>query len=333
MGKVIKKLTVTFFAFLIASSLSHVVYSSTLRISVATNKPTYNLGENILISGNLTLDETPVPDGLVIVEVDDPRNDAIVIRTRPTGPSVTGPWLINIVEIDVEPDIVRRGDTATFEITLTVVGLSAQDVTVALYIQYSNNVSFTLILPAWEGTLYPGLPWTTTISRQIDEYAPLGTATVYASAFTYQKLPKNGAFAYCPEYVTTFTITGSTAGSSSQTGNPTSENGTFGFTIATLGMGGMLGDYAVHACSYYSHILILNHTSFKVELKGDITGLGGVPDGKVDMKDIAVVAKAFGSEPGEPGWNPIADLYPDGKIDMKDVAIPARNFGKWGTLP
>jgi hypothetical protein len=67
-------------------------------------------------------------------------------------------------------------------------------------------------------------------------------------------------------------------------------------------------------------------------LVGDVNG-----DGKVDMKDIGVVAKAFGSYgpdylyPGSPptqGWNPAADLNSDGKIDMIDVAIVASNFGK-----
>lgn len=53
-----------------------------------------------------------------------------------------------------------------------------------------------------------------------------------------------------------------------------------------------------------------------------------------DMKDVAVVAKAFGSVTGSPRWNPIADitgpipLVPDGKVDMRDVALVARHFGQ-----
>jgi nitrous oxidase accessory protein NosD len=54
----------------------------------------------------------------------------------------------------------------------------------------------------------------------------------------------------------------------------------------------------------------------------------------VDMKDVALVAKAFGSSPGHERWNPIADitgsqyLVPDNKVDMKDVGLIAKNFGK-----
>jgi len=57
------------------------------------------------------------------------------------------------------------------------------------------------------------------------------------------------------------------------------------------------------------------------------------PYGKIDMKDVAVVAKAFGSEPGDPNWNPVADITgpegsPDGKVDMRDVSLVAKHFGE-----
>lgn len=56
---------------------------------------------------------------------------------------------------------------------------------------------------------------------------------------------------------------------------------------------------------------------------GDVNG-----DGKVDMKDVGIVAKAFGATPSNPRWDPASDLDGDGKIDMKDIAIVAANFGK-----
>jgi len=46
------------------------------------------------------------------------------------------------------------------------------------------------------------------------------------------------------------------------------------------------------------------------------------------MKDIYVVAKAFGSYGGHPSWNPNADLNSDGKIDMKDIYAVAIRFGE-----
>jgi len=58
-------------------------------------------------------------------------------------------------------------------------------------------------------------------------------------------------------------------------------------------------------------------------LLGDVNG-----DDKVDGKDIAVVAQAFGSYPTHPRWNPITDLNRDRMIDGKDIVKVAKNFGK-----
>ncbi len=57
-------------------------------------------------------------------------------------------------------------------------------------------------------------------------------------------------------------------------------------------------------------------------------------DMKVDVKDLAICAKAYGSYPGAPNWNPNADitgsqpLVPDGQVDIRDIALTAKNYGK-----
>ncbi len=61
----------------------------------------------------------------------------------------------------------------------------------------------------------------------------------------------------------------------------------------------------------------------RILLLGDING-----DGKVDIKDVAIVAKAFGSYPGHYLWNPDGDFNQDGKIDIRDLVIVAKNFGR-----
>ena len=95
-----------------------------------------------------------------------------------------------------------------------------------------------------------------------------------------------------------------------------------------------------------------------VAMTGDINGeTRNVPDGKVDMRDIGLTAKAFGLDVGadiaSPGpgtftwleyWHidpcsqcphhPNCDLtgdrigVPDGKINMKDISYVARRFGE-----
>jgi len=51
------------------------------------------------------------------------------------------------------------------------------------------------------------------------------------------------------------------------------------------------------------------------------------PDIKVDIKDIAIAAKAFGTYPGHSKWNTVADINADYKIDIKDIAAIAKKFG------
>jgi parallel beta-helix repeat protein len=52
-------------------------------------------------------------------------------------------------------------------------------------------------------------------------------------------------------------------------------------------------------------------------------------DGVVNIIDIALVAKAYGTRPGDKNWNPIADVAESyGEIDIIDIAMVARDFGR-----
>ncbi len=69
-----------------------------------------------------------------------------------------------------------------------------------------------------------------------------------------------------------------------------------------------------------------------VAMVGDVTGPNGWPDGKVDMRDVGLVARNFALNvpPAPPNCDitgPITGV-PDGKIDMRDVSTVARHFGE-----
>jgi hypothetical protein len=51
-------------------------------------------------------------------------------------------------------------------------------------------------------------------------------------------------------------------------------------------------------------------------------------DGTVNIIDISMVANAFGSNVGDPRWNPEADMDRNGKINIIDISTIAAKFGK-----
>jgi len=70
-----------------------------------------------------------------------------------------------------------------------------------------------------------------------------------------------------------------------------------------------------------------------VAMIGDVAGGPGTfpsttPDGKVDIKDLAVIAKCYGANYPDSKYYANYDLNSDRKIDIKDLALTAKNYGK-----
>jgi len=61
-------------------------------------------------------------------------------------------------------------------------------------------------------------------------------------------------------------------------------------------------------------------------LPGDLNG-----DGTVNIKDIAILVKLFGTTPASPQWNPNADLNGNLRVDMRDIALAVQAFGNTAT--
>jgi DMSO/TMAO reductase YedYZ molybdopterin-dependent catalytic subunit len=56
------------------------------------------------------------------------------------------------------------------------------------------------------------------------------------------------------------------------------------------------------------------------------TDLNG--DGRIDLQDLRTVAAAFGSKPGDPEWNEVADLDGNGWTNIVDVTLIAKDYGR-----
>jgi hypothetical protein len=67
--------------------------------------------------------------------------------------------------------------------------------------------------------------------------------------------------------------------------------------------------------------------SIQVTILGDVNG-----DGYVEMMDYWVISQAYGSKPGDPNWNPNADIYDppngDGMIEMMDYWVISQHYGE-----
>jgi hypothetical protein len=56
---------------------------------------------------------------------------------------------------------------------------------------------------------------------------------------------------------------------------------------------------------------------------GDTNG-----DLKVNLQDLQLLDQAYGSKPGDPNWNPNADIDGNGSVDLIDLTILANHYGQ-----
>jgi hypothetical protein len=60
----------------------------------------------------------------------------------------------------------------------------------------------------------------------------------------------------------------------------------------------------------------------KIRIPGDVNG-----DGTVDVLDLLLISKAFGTMPGDPNYNMYADINRDGSIDVLDMILVSLHMG------
>jgi len=318
--------------FLLVTSLIYNVKSPALTLTLSSSKEKYTIAETITLNGTLTLDGAPVSDALVTIQINLPNGALWVVRTKPTGTTIKT-WSLEIVDATLYSGTsVRRGYSAGFNVTIRNNEIVERNYTLMVSAFYANSVPFA-IEEMIVDTIGPHE--NKTISSQyvvsIPSSAPVGKATAYFNIIT--DLPANGGFAYGPEKLLTFNITDGGGGTPiSPVEEPEPSSGTYTLKLKTPSAYAILGNYSVYALAAYLFYKVLSTCTFKIFLRGDITGPNGLPDGKCDIRDVALVAKAYGSFPGYPNWNPIADLYVDNKIDIRDIAIVAFDYGKEGVI-
>jgi len=251
-----------------------------LGLTVETDKPYYLPGENVEIHGNLTKAGQP-NQGLVALEVDDPSNWPIIVRTIKKDPTPP-PEEISILEAypcnewgDPKTSF-KRGATQSVDLCYVKVTVKNNNLTAAKPVTIAANNYDVNLVPLrvggkQMGALGSNKTWSTIIPISIPEWANLGNATVYVNAFNhwpgrgpYGDRPQHG-IPYCPEKNTTLEIIdgGQGAGASgAQISSNNSGNYSLTFKLPTSTRVGIYWLYATS--SPYQKQSIHNSTVFGV---------------------------------------------------------------------
>jgi len=323
------------FPIILTSNLTQLSYpQSTLNITVTTDKQVYKVpkpGETVQISGNLTLNDLPVSDALVALQINT-RIGAFIYRTLHTGTIPTYTYYIEILDAYIGNSLgdpltnVKRGSTVWIWIHFQN-NLAEEVYTVIAYTIYSATGSPLFAFAPVAYNVPPGGPFFSVYSWEIPSDAELGTATIYASAFS--EFPKNGGVPYCPEKSSTFNIISSETSTTQHISNTVQfayEEGTFNSSFYIPSKGGRLGNYTIYVNSHYLGQNATDTMTFEVKLLGDIDR-----DGFVKIGDIVSVINHYGTTPSSPNWDPNADVNGDGKVYIDDIVITINNFGNSGT--
>lgn len=296
-----------------------------------TNRNAYYRGEIVKVYGNLTLDGTPVTDGLVAVEINDPRGSILTIRTLNTGTPPQQAWYVYIGTIFTSDQSgnpkseFMRGELLYVNITvinndveprLTLVTAVALDKDLVPM----GTASVKATIPGRTHTRY-------IVSIPVPTDAAIGTATVHVNAYT--DWPMLQGVPYCPERSTTCNIVtaGGSASASAETATATTEttqqasqnyNLTFKLPSQIA-----VGNFTAYVSSTYQGLTAFNSKKFKVKLLGDING-----DNRVNYLDAYYLLKSYLKSEGDPQYNPEADFNRSGKVDFNDVFIFLKNYLK-----
>jgi len=319
-------LTLTLTLMLLVVTLIQNSYSELgLTLTVTTDKQTYNVGEIVQITGNLTLNGSPVENGLISLEIDDRTGTSLIYRTLDTGTLQADQWKIEILN-------AYMGDSEGNPLSSIHVGQKCY-----VWVWYQNNwdepiytvLTFTIYdsedVPLSTAILAilsvaPGGPYFVYNTWTVPDEAALGMGKIYASAFL--DITKNSGTPHCPEKSSNFTITSSSLAFSGTATQFQTQEGTFYTSLRLSKTNSLLGSHIIYTASLYEGQLALDTATFGVTLIGDING-----DKKVNILDAIKLSAAFGSQEGDSNWNPKADLNDDKKVNILDAIILSVNFG------
>jgi len=316
-----------FLTFVIIALMTNSVFSlQRLEITVSTDKSSYGYRESVTVCGNVTFDGQPVENGLVGIQIEDPANRTIVLRTVPAGETPSASWQVEVISIiscdgsgDPKSDFNRK-TFAYFKATVKNNDINSRNVLVSINIY---DIDFTPMGIAWEQQVIPPNGQTTFMPAiYLDEWVSPGSALACANVYT--AWPKNNGYSYCPEKTANFTITTTTA--AAYLNEPAQTDGYYEGTFRVPPEEAPYsGTYFVAVGAWSVGWKAFQNTTFTVEYQ--------VPadfddNHEIEIYDVIKVTGIYGAKSGDPDWNPEIDLKPDGAIGIYDVV---RVTGIYGT--
>jgi len=318
---------------LLCASVLPAAYAQTLIVTAHTTKGTYDISETLTILGTLTLNNQPVPNGIVAIQVEGPDNSTYMYRVCNTSSIPPMSWNITIDHAYTANNVgtpktsFKRGTHVYFMINCTSHRPLYQPLLIYIAMFSPGNTFYISRHAFGPSDVGPYSNTSARVDYPIPTDAPLGLYTFYVCALSGD--PKIGAHAYCPEKSSTFLVTSTSAlteMTNTQLQLGTLSDGDYALQYNLPQRRAMIGIHKVYAVGYYQFGNFISNSqayAFYVKMLADLN-----LDYKVDGKDIAIVSRAYNTREGDPLWDARADTNSDRKVDGKDVAFVSKYFGK-----
>lgn len=285
---------------------AHFIVGNTLSLNVVTDKSTYGVTDTVKVNGSLMWvpNNIPVADGIVAVEVRDPRGSLFTLRTRPTGSAVGSNWPVNFTQLYPcdQNGVPKYSFKPREDVWIYAEWKNFDQLHAYNYIEtlvYYDPTSAVIGHYSSAGTLQPN--WISAVhfrAVEIADRGAIGDFVVYGSLLS--AFPKDGGYPYCPEMSASLTVTPSLTTSliaASQSSFLLNPDGTYGLAFKFSSGTVPHGRYNISASSFdfYYQVLVTSQTSFYLPLIGDINH-----NGSVDIFDAILLSTSLNSAPGNP---------------------------------
>ena len=273
--------------FILAAFTEESWSSPQLQITVQTNKGSYTIEEDIILYGYVKLDDKPVNNASVAVEIRDPAATPVMVRTLSTNSSG---MYSTVFKLSSETP------TGTYTVNASCsIGSNKATSTTSFVLERVSSLTITVYMGK---STYKAGDTVTMFGEVKQGGTSLIGVLVAVEVEDSQKTP-----------VVMRVL-------------ETDNHGVYSLTFQ-LPPTCPTGTYTVHVSTTFEGQNAASTTTFNVnqELSADVN-----QDGTVNTIDLTLIALAWGSYPGHPRWDERCDLDGNKIINIIDITLAAREY-------